>query len=398
VPGDGHVVSVGAPGGGSTGAAESRLEKAVVPLFGGDTDVGLGAGVIASVSRVDAELDPFRWKIEGAAFGTVKLEGGDRATAPFQDVFVVLARHGLFGDRLRLSARPSFTRETNLRYYGVGNATPAPADEISARDFYTRTHPTLRAQARVKLGGPLHLLVGSTLVYNWITLDPRSRLAEDLAAPGALAGLLRLDREHAVHLVEAGLVLDSRDDEVSPTRGHYHEVNLRLSPWRSAALPYRYGGASATLRLYLPLGTSRLVLATRLVGDVLVGEPPVYELARLDETSALGGAKFVRGVPTNRYYGKRKLLGNVELRSRLFQLRVLRSSYEVGLTGFLDGGRVWADLNRRPDLDGTAMGLKYGVGGGLRIQKGETFVLRADIAWSPDARPVGAYLLAGQQF
>jgi hypothetical protein len=383
---------------GSTGAPESRLERALVPLFGGDTDVGLGAGVIASVSRVDPALDPFRWKIEGAAFGTLKLEDGNRITAPFQDVFVVAARHGLFGDRLRLFVRPSFTRETNLRYFGVGNATSAPSDEVAARDFYTRTHPTVRAQVRVRLGGPLHLLLGSTLVYNWIAMDPGSRLAADLTSPGALAGLVRLDREHAVHLIETGLVVDSRDDEVNPTRGQYHEAGLRLSPWRSAPFPYRYGGATASLRFYVPLGTNRLVLATRVVGDVLLGDPPVYELARLDETSAVGGAKFVRGVPTNRYYGKRKLMGNLELRSRLFELRVGRSPYAVGLTGFLDGGRVWADLQHRPDLDGTALGIKYGVGGGLRIQKGETFVLRADLAWSPDARPLGAYLLAGHQF
>jgi hypothetical protein len=68
------------------------------------------------------------------------------------------------------------------------------------------------------------------------------------------------------------------------------------------------------------------------------------------------------------------------------------------VTAFLDGGRVWADTRPAPELDGATAGLKYGVGGGLRVQKGETFVLRADLAWSPDARPIGAYLLAGQLF
>jgi hypothetical protein len=69
-----------------------------------------------------------------------------------------------------------------------------------------------------------------------------------------------------------------------------------------------------------------------------------------------------------------------------------------GIVGFADGGRVWADTSLQPELDGTGIGLKYGVGGGLRLQSGSSFVLRADIAWSPDASPVGGYFSAGQMF
>ncbi len=381
-------------------ASGSRLEKTLVPLFGGDTDVGLGIGVIASMARVDPTSDPFRWKIEGAAFATAKLTDEEGLTAPFQDIFVVLARHGLFGDRLRLQLRPSFTRETNLRYFGVGNASQAPDDEVPARDFFTRTHPTVRALGRVRLGGPLHLLLGTTYIYNWISYQSVSRLASDLARPAAPGhSLLLLNQEHGVHLIETGLVLDTRDNEVAPTSGQYHQIDARLSPWQTPNMPYRYLGLSANLRLYLPLGSDRIVLATRLVGDILIGDAPLYELSRFDESSALGGARFVRGIPTNRYYGKRKILGNVELRTRIARFRVARSDYQLGLTGFADGGRVWADdLSSAPALDGSGLGIHYGVGGGLRIQKGETFVLRADLAWSPDARPVGAYLLAGQLF
>lgn len=77
-----------------------------------------------------------------------------------------------------------------------------------------------------------------------------------------------------------------------------------------------------------------------------------------------------------------------------------KSQYQLGLAGFFDGGRVWADWRSAPELDGTGWGLKYGTGGGLRLQKGSTFVLRADLAWSPDARGVGVggYFLAGHLF
>jgi hypothetical protein len=380
-------------------APASHLERALVPLFGGDTDVGVGAGAIASVARVDPGSDPFRWKIEGAAFATVKLDDDGRASAPFQDIFVVLARHGLAGGRLRLEVRPAFTRETNLRYFGVGNASLAPPEEIPARDFYTRVHPTVRARARIQLEGPLHATLGTTYIYNRISYQPESRLGADLANPvGPLEGLLQLSPRHGVHLVEGGFAIDTRDDEIAPSAGQFHQIEGRLSPWQTAALPYRYAGVSANLRGYLPLVPGRLTVAARLVGDILFGDVPVYELARFDESSALGGARFVRGVPTNRYYGKRKVLGNLELRSRLFRFRLRRDRYELGVTTFADGGRVWADVRAANPLDGGGLGLKYGLGGGIRVQKGDTFVLRADLAWSPDARPIGAYLLAGQLF
>ena len=113
-------------------------------------------------------------------------------------------------------------------------------------------------------------------------------------------------------------------------------------------MPYRYAELNATLRCYSRSCADRLVLAAGLVGDVLIGDVPFYELSRYDETSALGGAKGVRGIPKNRYYGKRKVFGNLELRRPAGRFRVGDSQYQLGLTGFLDGGRVWADLRARP--------------------------------------------------
>jgi hypothetical protein len=106
----------------------------------------------------------------------------------------------------------------------------------------------------------------------------------------------------------------------------------------------------------------------------------------------------VRGVPGDRYHGKRKLFGNLEARAAVWRFTVGASRYTLGVTGFVDGGRLWADLRSAPELDGSGVGLKYGAGAGLRLRKGETFVLRVDAAWSPDARPLGFYFLAGHLF
>ena len=59
---------------------------------------------------------------------------------------------------------------------------------------------------------------------------------------------------------------------------------------------------------------------------------------------------------------------------------------------------MWADTHPHPELDGHGIGLKYGAGGGVSIQSGLAFVLRADVAGSPDANPTSGYFSAGQAF
>ena len=45
-------------------------------------------------------------------------------------------------------------------------------------------------------------------------------------------------------------------------------------------------------------------------------------------------------------------------------------AHQLGILGFVDGGRVWADFHRLSELDGDGPGLKVGFGGGLRLGAG----------------------------
>jgi outer membrane protein assembly factor BamA len=190
------------------------------------------------------------------------------------------------------------------------------------------------------------------------------------------------------------LQIDTRDSEVTPHSGTLDTVKVKWSPGGDAAFPFRYGEASLNLRVYLPI-VARLTLAGRLIGDVLFGNPPMAELPRFEDTY-FGGD--IRGVPAQRYYGKVKVIGNIEARARIFDFRALSKPMSLGFEAFFDGGRVWADTQPHPELDGTGIGLKYGVGGGVRLTSGSAFVLRSELAWSPDATPIGAYVTAGEMF
>ena len=81
--------------------------------------------------------------------------------------------------------------------------------------------------------------------------------------------------------------------------------------------------------------------------------------------------------------GQIKLIANVELRSRFLFFRMSGQPASLGAVAFFDAGRVWADYEARPELDGGGHPLAVGLGGGLRLRVGETFIVRFDVGWSP---------------
>jgi outer membrane protein assembly factor BamA len=379
-----------------------RTEANVLPAVGGDTDIGVGGGGLFDVARVKPYVEPYAWRVEGSAFIAFKVRD-EALRVTYQDYFFQWTAPHALTDRLRLEVRPSFTMEPTQKYFGLGNAAPdvreGRAYENDTRYFeYGRTRASLQVTARVRLSGPLHAQVSPSYTQNWLDAREDSALTTDLRTGGPKVRELLGDlRTHGVVRFEYGIVWDTRNDEVSTAKGAFHHVKLRLSPGGSEEVPYRYGQANVTARFYVT-PVRAVTFAIRLVGDFLFGSPPFYELARYEDTFAFGGANGVRGIPAQRYYGKIKAFGNFEARFRVAEFSLLGKASKLGVVAFVDGGRLWADYRDTASLDGPLMNLKYGVGGGFRLQQGETFLLRADVAWSPDARPIGVYFDASQAF
>ena len=381
--------------------AQSHRELNWVPIAGGDSDVGLGVGEVADWARLEpGHPQPFKWRLENGAFITFNIQHGD-VIVPFQDYYFLLTWMDLGPARIRLDVRPAFTDERTLKYYGIGNASSLPPPTVDIRDTeYRRIHPTLLVEARAQLTGHWYTLLGNVYTQNWVTVPPNSLLARDRESGSPeVKSFMRGFDPHAVDLIELALQYDSRDSETVTRHGMFHFIEARLSPSVPGWLPFAYVQLDATAQFYATPIPRWLTVAWRGVADIMMGDPPTYELARFDETPAIGGGKAVRGVPAQRYYGKVKLFQNFEARSELFPFKLGSKSLVLGVAAFLDGGRTWSEISHaHPDLDGTGWGLKYGVGGGLRLQEGKTFVVRADVAWSPDAQPVGAYFAAGEIF
>jgi outer membrane protein assembly factor BamA len=373
-----------------------RYEWSVVPAFSADSDRGYGFGVLGVLARFKPGYDPYRWRGRALIYMTVKPSPDGGAELPYHDYILNMDLPGLSQGRLRLNLTLSFGRFTTSGYYGFGNAAPAREDPGRYHQ-YDRIFPQVRVQARMKLLPRLSFLSGLAVTYNRINLYEGSQLEEDIASKdAAIRELLRGVDDHGLAELTVGWVYDTRDHEYVPSSGMFHDITWRFVPGTTTVGgELAYGGLNLTTRFYLTLIRDRLIAAFRLLADLMVGQPPFYELAwigGIEYTTAIGGVYAVRGVPVHRYHGKVKVLGNFELRARFWRFTLFGQRFRLGAAGFFDAGRVWTEILGNRGFDGGGLGLKYGVGGGPRLQWGETFVIRADVAWSPDAVPIGFYL------
>jgi outer membrane protein assembly factor BamA len=370
-----------------------HTELGLVPIIGGDSDVGLTLGAAGSVARFAPDADPYAWRLEFAVVTSVQ---PGAAMVTHQDYHVGLVVPELLGSRVRAEGRIGFSRFGNGEYHGLGNAADAP----SSRDDFGLIYPEATGAARVRVWRDLRLGVALLLRYVWPSVNDQGTLAAHLANPSPLErDLLVGTSPHGVQQLNVTADWDTRDDETSPARGDHDVLTVQLSPALGGTFDFGFYGVNAKAERFVPLAPPAWVLATRLVFDGVGGDPPFYELARArDASTAPGGGQSVRGVPAYRYFGKVKVFGNAEVRWRGPGFSVLSQSMQVGGVAFFDAGRVFADWKIDRAHDGGGLGLKVGVGGGARIYWGQTFVLRADVAWSPDAQPVAFYFNVDQAF
>ena len=370
---------------------ESGREVGLFPLIGGDTDNGFGLGAIGSIAVFDKDNPVYLWKLDFSGFYATK---HFPPSPSYIDASAKLTLPQLLDDRLRLELRPSFTLDEALPFYGLGNKPPVPTTTVRDRDFYQRLHPSMFGLARWRLSKHWYLLGALRATYNKITTAAASTLQTEIGPTDPY-----LTKGHGVLNASAGISYDSRDNELAPTKGQYHQIKALASPRIGDAVPYSYQQYNAIARFYVTLIPRRIVLALRGVVDLQTGNVPVYEESRYEDTSAIGGGQGVRGVPAYSFYGRLKTFGNVEVRYKPWRFSALSRRFVVGFAGFVDAGRLWTDaMHKHPELDGTGLGLHWGAGGGIRIQQGRSFLVRADVAYSPDAKPIGVYVEADEAF
>jgi outer membrane protein assembly factor BamA len=384
-------------------------EWAGFPVIGGSTDIGVQLGVAATVTHQGDRFKPYWWKVDGLV--SISVKGGPRGTE------VVQQSHDMRFDipgggsgKIRLMPGVFYDKTINSGYFGLGNNSPLITDrsgQVGERYQFRHEELSTRLNARSPLGGPYSTMYGWQLRY----LRPRAYADSKLAIDAATrredgTPLIRGLQPLGIATLNQGFIYDTRDDEVFTHKGAYHLAALRLSGAVPTDSHVYWAGLNIIVRKYVPLPGS-FVLAGRIIVDLMAGNVPFYDLSQggaFDPDDLPGGAESVRGIPNGRYSGLVKAIANIELRRIHGAVRVFGSRFQIGTNEFFDTGRVWTNYTFSDPRDGTGLGLKYGVGGGVFIIWDTAALFRIDVAYSPDASaanpgfPVGIYVQDGLIF
>ncbi|MHA6248467.1 BamA/TamA family outer membrane protein [Pontibacter sp. CAU 1760] len=222
-------------------------------------------------------------------------------------------------------------------FFGIGNETNFL--EVGDRPirYYRTRYDFVTSEIKLHRNMGPHLKLNAGLaaqVYNneasdnegrFIVSYQEQRPAERIFSGKLFAGAV------------TGLELDTRSDKMLPSSGVHFDLLVKAMKQLDDARN-SFGQAQAAFSFYLnPGGNSHLVLANRVGGGTTIGQPDFYQLLYLS------GNNNLRGYRNFRFAGESMLYHNLELRYKLFDFKSYLFPGSVGLIGFHDIGRVWAE-------------------------------------------------------
>jgi len=247
-------------------------------------------------------------------------------------------------------------------FYGIGIDSQAGdrtdyrlfdqlAEVVTAYHFTPRVALTARAGVQRTSLGP-----GDDPAFP----DLETRF-DSVTAPG-------LVRQPDQVILSSGLLLDFRDEPGNPHGGVFLAVGVSRYDDRNGS-QFEFQRAAGDLRLYLPLGSQRHVLAGHAVASFDFTDPgrrvPFYL------QSTLGGSLLLRGFPSSRFRDQKLIAFTGEYRFEVVP--------RLELALFYDAGQTVPGLD---DLDLSRLHTSYGAG--LRLKSPRKLRVRFDVAHSSE--------------
>jgi outer membrane protein assembly factor BamA len=234
-----------------------------------------------------------------------------------------------------------FERSGTARFYGIGNNTHS-----SAQSDYTAEHELAQVQ------------VGLNFSHDWQLLYT-ARFQDLDVLPGTLPDLPSIQTRfpdvyglhtHRETLNRLGLVYDTRDDIVVPSRGMKWALYSGAASADGVFSDSLYTEAGIDGRIFWPLATN-YVLAGHSSLHYLFGSNPVpfWELSNIGGgESDIGGAQQLRSFGTGRYYDRDAFSASVELRHKVYTLNAVTTDLDIEVAPFIDVGRVFSQASTSP--------------------------------------------------
>jgi surface antigen Omp85-like protein len=248
-------------------------------------------------------------------------------------------------------------------FYGIGLGTSDDdRTDYRLRDDFVELVAAYHFSPRFALtarGGLLRTSLGAGRDAAFPDLASRF---DDATAPG-------LGHPPDEVILTAGLLADLRDEPGNPHRGTLLTAGLSRYQDTSGGA-FEFTRAAVDVRLYVPLGTHRHVIATRALASF--DWPDAGSRVPFYLQSSLGGSQVLRGYPAFRFRDDRLVALSAEYRWELLS--------KLELAAFYDAGQVAPETSDLRLAD-----LRTGWGAGVRLKSRRDVLLRFDVARSREA-------------
>lgn len=251
-------------------------------------------------------------------------------------------------------------------FYGFGNDTPEGADERHLAHFrWVRAYPAMLRE----LGSGMSVSIGP--YFEYADIEPPNGISEESPDPGLTGYTVQQFEDKYFGGVLSRFELDGRDTTALPTSGlrFFSEAGVHAGLRNSDDRFARF----ATELSYFFTPVNPATIALRVGGATNIGDFTFYQ------ANTVGGRENLRGFSKTRFSGRTSAYANSELRLKLTDFNIYLTRGELGVFGFYDVGRVWAD-----DEDSNLW--HHGYGGGAWVTPFYQFLVRGSVGFSNEGR------------
>ena len=367
---------------------------AILPSFVYHTDRGIQIGALASIYYYgDSSIYP-EYKHYLYLQSSITTRGGHVGYLFFDSKYLLPAG-------LRIIADLSTVETRFQQFYGFNgynalyfqNYENPSKPEFISRSYYNikKISTTILLDVHGRFFIPeLHWDLG--VGYFNINISPflstknKPTLFEKYVANGIIP--VSLIRGGNTSYLKTGLIYDTRDNEVIPSRGIWDEAIFVTAP-EFINNPYGYTQIALTHRQYFSL-YPKLVFAYRLAYQTkLNGKMPFYMfpyyISSFQVKEALGGVKTIRGILNERLQGEGFALGNLEFRYIPINTIIFKKNLGIAFNLFTDLGMITKKVYIDKSLDTKGFDYQPGieklhqsVGAGVRFIVNHNFIVALD--------------------
>jgi hypothetical protein len=282
---------------------------------------------------------------------------------------------GTFGRRSDLLFEADVHAPEIINFFGYGASTIYDKSSPGKFRFYRARFNLgdISLMLRKRFSEKVVMTLGPTFQY--FKLDPDDKFNQDRYILQTASNGLDPTTLFAKQSYVGGrfsLVADTRDNRVLPRKGILWQTTARyLSGLNDAS--YEVTQLESDFTFHLSLIKNRMILVNRTGGGHNFGDFEFYQ------AQFLGSENNLRGFRKYRFAGNSKFYNNIEMRIRLANFRTYLFPGSLGIFGFYDTGRIWADTD---DSDNWLSGY----GGGIWFSPLRRMVLTVTYAASKEDR------------